>query len=171
MISVSQMSNNIPPFMGNNKEFVDEEGYNIIDKVFKLIKKAFIPEELLSTTENIGILEEKNMASLYLNMILSAKYTFRNLFKVTEFIKNNPFLIPLLLDAEKNIGKYFLNNELFLEIVHDVEDPDFEELMIFIRTNLPPKEALDKLDRIDEEWWLDASLESKGKLNINIEFE
>jgi len=106
-----------------------------------------------------------------LNELLATKYTFHNSFETTKFIKNNSFLVPLLLEAEKVIREYFTDEELFLEVIHDAEDIDFEELIIFIHTNLSPKEALDRLDKIDEEWWIDASIKSKGKLNINIEFE
>ena len=167
MISTYQLSDNVASFIHNNKRIIDKEGNNIVN----LVLRAFISEESLSTVEDVGTLEENDMISLYLNTLLATKYTFHNSFETTKFIKNNSFLVPLLLEAEKVIREYFTDDELFLEVIHDAEDIDFEELIIFIHTNLSPKEALDRLDKIDEEWWIDASIKSKGKLNINIEFE
>lgn len=101
---------------------------------------------------------------------LSKIYTFRNPPEVSEFLSSNIFLIPLIEEAYRKIREYFPQTELILEVLYDPE-ADNKELVIFIHTNLPPDEALNKLEQLDKNWWLDASLEAEGRLCIHMEFE
>lgn len=97
-------------------------------------------------------------------------YIYRNFLEITEFLKDNLFLTPLLLQANEKIREYFPLSELVLEVVVDREDTNGEEeLVIFICTNLSPEEALDKLEALYRDWWLDVSFDFKEKISINLE--
>lgn len=111
------------------------------------------------------------MSKLSQSSDLSKIYTFRKPSEVSEFLRDNHFLISLLVEAYDNIEAFFPSAELILEVVTDPEAKRDKELVVFIHTSLTPDEALDKLERLDRNWWLDASLDAGGKLCIHLEFE
>jgi hypothetical protein len=71
----------------------------------------------------------------------------------------------------KPIRDYFPTETLFLEVMTDPDEVGEKELVIYICTGLKPEEAIEKLDRLDENWWLDASTISESKLLIQVEYE
>jgi len=102
---------------------------------------------------------------------LEKLYIFRRSPEVMEFLEAHPFLVPLLVEAHDKIGEYFgPQPEVVLEIVTDPEVDDDRELFAFIQTGLSPEQALDKLERLDDDWWLDAADRSEGKLCLHVEF-
>ncbi len=115
--------------------------------------------------KNPPVVEEKNIRTL------QQRYTFRNPQQVSSFLQAHSFLVPLLFEASSHIEQHFRSNQqVFLQVVTDPEAADDRELFIFIGTNLQPDDALDKLDLLDDEWWLDAMDRSKGDLCIDVEF-
>jgi hypothetical protein len=101
---------------------------------------------------------------------LEKLYTFRRPAEISEYIDALPFLVPLLVEAYDKIGEYFgPQPEVILEVVTDPEAIDDRQLVAFIQTGLDPTEVLNRLDRFDEGWWLDASHRSHGKLCIHLE--
>jgi hypothetical protein len=102
---------------------------------------------------------------------LGQLYTFRRPEEVSGFLRAHPFLIPLLLEAHSKIVQCFgPSPEVVLEVVTDPEAMDDRELFAFIRSSLPPDEALGKLDKLDKEWWLDEADRAEGNLCIHLEF-
>lgn len=102
---------------------------------------------------------------------LEKLYTFRRPMEVSEFLEARPFLVPLLVEAHDKIGEYFEPQpEVVLEVVADPEADDERELFAFIQTSLLPEEALDRLERLDDDWWLDAADRGEGKLCLHVEF-
>lgn len=98
-------------------------------------------------------------------------FVFRNPPEVSEFLHAHPFLVPLLVEAHGRISQYFAPSpEVILEVITDPEAEDDRELFAFIRTALPPDEAMRKLDGLDQEWWLEASSRAKCLLNIDVEY-
>ena len=98
-------------------------------------------------------------------------YTFRRPDEVKEFLQTYPFLIPLLVEACGKIETYFPPDpSVVLEVVTDPEALDDRQLVAFIQTDRHPEDALARLDRLDTEWWLDASRKSENKLCIHIEY-
>ncbi len=98
-------------------------------------------------------------------------YTFRRPVEVLRFLERHPFLVPLLVEAYSKFGNYFgPYPRAFLEVVTDPEAPDDRELFALICTSLTPDEMLDRLDRFDRDWWLDASHTAQGKLCVDVEF-
>ncbi len=98
-------------------------------------------------------------------------YIFREPGAVLRFLERNKFLPPLLVDAYREIRKYFPDSQIFLEVDTDPENRNDQQLVVFIATNLSPKAALQKLKQFDEDWWLDALDRAQRKLCINVEFE
>ena len=125
-----------------------------IQKLYDVIEKNMNIEEYLS----------QKLA------LLSEIYVFRRSPEVKEFLTDNIYLISLVVDAYEKIGEYFPQATLILEVVSDPED-NTRELVIFIHTDLPPDDALNRLEQLDENWWLKASLDAGGKLCIHIEFK
>ena len=61
--------------------------------------------------------------------------------------------------------------DLVLEVQadRDSEEPD-EHLYVMLRTGLPSAEATKRLDKLDEDWWLDAVPQARGRMTIALEF-
>lgn len=102
---------------------------------------------------------------------LEQLYVFRKPTETLQFLEVYPFLIPLLREAYTNIRKHFPTSAAFLEVVADPEAFEEEQLVIFIATDSAPDQATECLDRLDDEWWLDALEYAQGKLCITLEFQ
>jgi len=103
---------------------------------------------------------------------LERLYTLRRQSEVIEFLGDNPFLFPFLDEAYEQIRNYFGKSaQVGLEVITDPEVAREQELVIFIRTNLSPDEAFEKLEQLGEGWWLDAPFNVREKLCIDVEFE
>jgi uncharacterized protein (DUF1810 family) len=101
---------------------------------------------------------------------LERLYAFRKREEVVQYLARHRFLGPLLREAHGKIAEYFgPSPEVVLEVVTDPEAEDDRELFAFIRTPLPPEEALRELERLDQEWWLGEADQADGKLCIHVE--
>ncbi len=98
-------------------------------------------------------------------------YIFREANEVTSFLEENPFLIPLLQEARMHIKRYFPASDVVLEVVTDPEIMGEKDLVAFIVVELDVDEACDTLDRLDDEWWLDASDRAQGQFHIALEYK
>lgn len=102
---------------------------------------------------------------------LEQHYIFRNQSEVMNFAVNNSSLLQPLHEAWDQIRNYFGESvQAVLEVVADPEFFEDQELVIFIRTDLSPDEALKKLEQIDDEWWLNVPADVRKKLCITVEF-
>ena len=144
----------------------------------RLLDREIRYDEVLSSIERfkkLFELIEKDFVGLeYLHReltLLNRIYTFRKPSEISDFLSDNVYLVPLLAEAYEKIREYFPSAKLILEVVADPEADKEKELVIFICTKLPPDEALDRLELLDKNWWLDASLDSGEKLCIHVEFE
>ena len=102
---------------------------------------------------------------------LRTKYDFRDKEEVTSFIRANPQLEPMLFEALEPIRTVFPESQLYLEVFHNPEYQDSNQLVINISTGLSVKEALTELDKIDRGWWGTNINRAEGKLSIDLEFE
>jgi hypothetical protein len=121
-----------------------------------------------------GVLEETNRlvagSSLTEIPTIEKMYVFRRSAEILQFLEENLFLIPLLKEAYIRIGSYFPSSKVSLEVVADQEMTDEKQLVIFISVDSDSEQATERLDRLDEEWWLDALEKTQGKLCITLEF-
>ena len=99
---------------------------------------------------------------------LVLKYNIRSP-KVLDFLKEHETLVSFLIeDAYSKIREYFPTEELVLDVLTDPETNE-KILIAFIRTDLSPEDALSKLEKLDEDWWLSAASREE-KLCIHLEF-
>ena len=90
---------------------------------------------------------------------------------VGRFLHAYPQLIEVLLEAHVYLQKYFgPDPQVTLKVVSDPEVEGVEELFAYILTSLLVDEALARLDRFDEEWFLDQLDRVGGRFNSNLEF-
>jgi len=102
---------------------------------------------------------------------LEEMYSLRKAATVRRFLHVYPHLMQVLLEAHVYLQKYFgPEPQVTLEVVSDPEVEGVEELFAYILTSLPVDEALARLDRIDEEWFLDQLDRVDGRFNFNLEF-
>jgi len=98
-------------------------------------------------------------------------YSLRNAATVRRFLHAYPRLVKVLLEARLYLQKYFgPAPQVTLEVVSDPEVEGVEELFAYILTSLPVDEALARLDKLDEEWFLDQLDRVGGRFNFNLEF-
>ena len=113
-----------------------------------------------------GIALDERMASL------ADLYRFDDREAVTGILYRHDFLVDLLLEAREHIRTHFgPDTPAALEVFHDPEDEHGDpELFALIETTLPAEEALMRLDRLDETWWLEALPRSQFILTITLRF-
>jgi len=75
-------------------------------------------------------------------------------------------VIGVLGEAPDRITKLFGNVPLHLEVIRDPEE-DVELLFIEIKTDLPSGRAVDLLDTLDDEWWLDVDTSVRKMLAVD----
>ncbi|MGH7596123.1 MAG: hypothetical protein ACREOI_07200 [bacterium] len=115
---------------------------------------------------------EKQSDTQTLELLQQYGYTFRRPDEVVDFLLRHSSLLEILEKAPKQIQRHFGNGiiSLVLEAVKDPETEDDEELILFIQTALPVDQALQKLDRLDDTWWLETGSRTQGNLGMNLEF-
>ena len=97
-------------------------------------------------------------------------YALRKPLQVRRFLGEHDFLVPLLVAAYEVTPRYFAPLSLALEVIADPDSIDDQQLVLFVILQLTPAEAFAKLQRFDNEWWLDAMDEARGCLCISLEF-
>jgi hypothetical protein len=100
---------------------------------------------------------------------LEELYVFRDLREVRLFLGEHPYLIPILVDSYVKIGEYFPDSEIFLGVYNNPEANGDAELVAYIATKLPPKDAVRQLRQLGRDWALDAMERARGNLRISIE--
>jgi hypothetical protein len=117
-----------------------------------------------------SVVEDVDSSSSWLAR-LEGHYAFKEPEEVINFLQEHPYLFELLEEAYDKIKEYYgPDTHAFLEITPDYEGEGLRELFVRIETSLPVKEALSILDRLDEEWWFDASARAQGRMNIDLNF-
>jgi hypothetical protein len=103
---------------------------------------------------------------------ISQAYLVEDEKKLTQFIVENSEIVNLLLEAQKHIRKYFLQEKLTLNVSPEYEHTEWErlEISIYVDGN-NVDEALNKLSQFDNDWWLNNSSGIGLKLYIGLEFE
>jgi len=133
---------------------------------------AVTPSELGSSwfvIDSPELLLSRFLSPSWLDLI-EKNFELKNKEKVKSFLQKNQFLLSLVLEAEKKIKNIFgADARLRLEVVEDPESVDEEELFAVVRTTRSEADASERLHRLDEEWWLEASRQTRCKLNIDVQ--
>jgi len=130
----------------------------------------------------ISVLNERYTSATFISEaqlpLIMGYYVFRDDTEVKHLLRENPFLIQLLLDTYSKIEMHFPDSEVFLEVATDYDAFDYypgiinndKELVASSATHLSPDEAMDALDKFYDDWWLKALEEAKGKVSFSLEF-
>lgn len=91
--------------------------------------------------------------------------------EVTKYLRRNPGLTPLVVDARARIATLFgAETPVALRIVADPEIENFRLLWALICVSPDAPSAAERLDELDESWWLAAQRQAAGKFAIDIEY-
>jgi hypothetical protein len=87
---------------------------------------------------------------------LEGLFKFENAAEVRRFLYGHDRIARTLFGVCEQVRRFFGTSVSGMTLKYDHDpDEDFEGLFVSIRTNLPPGESLDLLDKFDEEWFLD----------------
>lgn len=102
---------------------------------------------------------------------LGGRYKLEDSAAVEAYLRSNDFLTCILSEAHEKITDLFgPGAQVSLKVVEEPEAKDSRRLFILIRPDMRPKEAIGRLDKLDENWWLDALPAARGKLSIDVEY-
>ncbi len=102
---------------------------------------------------------------------LAEHYAFRDPEAVVAFIRAHPEVVAPLLDAVAVIPRFFgPGREVALELERDRDAPDHVQLFALIRIGEDAEDGLARLDRFDEDWWLDVLPQVGPRLVFTIEY-
>ncbi|MCC7339921.1 MAG: hypothetical protein IT170_02455 [Bryobacterales bacterium] len=93
---------------------------------------------------------------------------------VEGFLRANPDLLPYVEQSEARIAKHFPKSNLRLVVEHDEgEDgsPAAEKLFILIEASGETADALDRLEKLDEDWSVDVCEATDDRLVIDLSYE
>ena len=97
-------------------------------------------------------------------------YSFRNITEIQQFLQDHHFLVNFLIEAHPYVSKYFGDYpQIALELISDPEIDGSEQLFAYIVTSLPVTEALERLNSLDEEWFIEQFDRVDGLFNFNLE--
>ena len=83
-------------------------------------------------------------------------YHMEHKVEVRRFLRKHPQVLAVLLEAYPHLQKHFgASPDVLLEVVADAEAEQSEMLFAYVLTALPAKQALERLDQFDEDWFLD----------------
>ncbi|MDQ3044497.1 MAG: hypothetical protein M3R06_05020 [Chloroflexota bacterium] len=103
--------------------------------------------------------------------VVSGIYVFRDSTDVVRFLREHPRVISPLIQADDHIRAYFgASTAVKLDVVRDPESDGYNELYAFIQTTLAVDEALERLRRFDDGWWLGALPQAEGLLTFSLEY-
>ncbi len=135
------------------------------DQTIRVINRDVIPSDWREGETSPNSLSEMVISTI------EQLYTLEDLPRVNGFLRKYGSLGIFLLDSYWEILRIFgAPTVVVLRVVSDPEVENWDELMAFIRTDLPPSEALDRLDHLDQEWFLGQNKEIRSVFNFNLEF-
>lgn len=103
--------------------------------------------------------------------LISAGYQVRDRLNVQRFLREHPFVMPLLHETITKISEYFPGAPVKLELFQDPESEDVSEhLFVRIGVESEPEEALGKLRRLQSEWWLARLPQARGQMTIGLDY-
>ncbi len=89
---------------------------------------------------------------------------------VESYVGRNSFLVPLLRRAPAAIGLHFGNHEgLRLEVSVDPDEGD-EHLYLYVIAEGDYEEMLERRERLDNDWWIDAMRDARAQMTVDVEF-
>lgn len=138
------------------------------------LRRISVPIEGVEMSQIEEELEEKEEKSIFFSYqrdikLLKKYYVIEDEDEFRNFFITHKELLDILLEAPKWIKKIFGDSvKVHLRVYFDPEE-DYEELFIVIKTSLSPEGALNLLNILDEEWFIEVVDRTGGYLNITEE--
>ena len=136
--------------------------------------KMNIPD---SSATTIGMEEWEQLSTSITELMDSLMDAIENIFlfknenQVRFFLKENIFLLEIIVKSYAVLSELFKDSTFVLEHTIDPEyQSDNEQLVLYIVTRMEPEPAYSKLNEFDNNYWLDVVSKTEGKLCINLEF-
>lgn len=101
---------------------------------------------------------------------LGSIYDFEGDEEVIDFISNHPFLYDLLMEAIPVFQTCFSPDIRIDLVLRTDPEEDFQELFGYIHNPGPVDETKSRLERFDDEWFLENLGRTQGRLNFNLLF-
>ncbi|MGL4621646.1 MAG: hypothetical protein ACRCZS_21725 [Chroococcidiopsis sp.] len=103
---------------------------------------------------------------------LAQIYDLVELEKLSNFLGNRPVIASALVRIHRQLRSYFPHQLLRLKVVTDPEYSEWETLSLSIVTALElGDDAYKKLTQFEESYWLDAAMEERSHLCVNVDFD
>lgn len=96
-------------------------------------------------------------------------YDLRNPEEVVGFIDKNSHLVFWLVLMRARIRKHFPGSQPYLEVISDPEVDDVR-LVVFVKVDCEPNEAIERLDEFDAEWSSMTPSQADQNLTVTVEF-
>lgn len=87
----------------------------------------------------------------------------------SEFLKHNPHLLTFVATAEQKLRETFGANAPLRKKVIGNDDGSYPTLFLIVGVHLTSEEALEKMEYLDETWWLDHAEFGEGRVQIDFE--
>jgi hypothetical protein len=126
--------------------------------------------ELKQKTRTRNLQKQRTHRNYQLLSRLGRIYNLSSSSKLLRFFDENRALIPVVIEAHEELKKRFPSEEFTLEVVSDPEADGCDELFAYILTSLPVEDALQRLNDLDEEWFLNQLDRTNGLFNFNLRF-
>ena len=171
--------------MINNLSFLDKNSFDSVSDIIERdavellrtmnVMKMTSPQvpsvQFYYTPFSFYIDDEENANEKRIE-VLSKHIKFSSLTDEKRLLSKNAFLIDVIKEAITKIKKLFTSESLELAVENDPEiQSDSEVLVLKIHTKKSPKEMIELLNKLDEEWWLETKLNTKQKLIIEEEYD
>lgn len=132
-------------------------------------------QENYHNLQSIPTISISGYQSEYTNIlfdVIDRFFVIENRLNVYEFLCNNNYLFPLLIDFYfvMKYGEYFPYYYLSLDFDQDPDEPEYKSLVGYIFTKDDSKKAFLNYKEFRDKWWLENSYRAKGKFNFSIDF-
>jgi len=128
---------------------------------------SWLLQEIL--TPKVRMLQDRS-SSLEAVGFLSGYYEVEPTDDLSEMLVRWPDLASLALEARPHLVNHFGNQaRLLIESTRDPETPSDQRVVVTVRADLEPEEALKQLNAFYEAWWLGAMDRARGRLVFNVE--
>jgi hypothetical protein len=100
---------------------------------------------------------------------LKQLYTLRNEAQIIPFLEDTPLLYGFLHEVYPTLQQYFSNETYILEFMAIPDEAKVEKLFIYIETRQSVDFAMDVLDQLTKEYWLDLDFSIRQAVVVDVE--
>jgi len=159
----------------SQKPFIKKTDYRIsayidIEPYLASQSSSLFPLEAKQKSRIKSSQRQRSPRTSQLLIKLSRMYALSKYSKLFRFFDENQYLIPVVIEAHRELKKRFPSEKLLLEVVSDPEAGGCDELFAYILTSLPVEDALQRLNDLDEQWFLNELDRTNGLFNFNLRF-